>query len=271
MVEACVVQGSILKKVIKITKKVVTDGANLVFSPAGFSLKATNRSLGATVAVVLPGDAFDHYHCDHTVAIALDLHCMSRIFHVTSDDEIITMQDCRGREDVTVLIETPCHGKISEFTIMKEISTDNPRQLHPLHMHHPIIETEILASLRMPSLVFSTICSELADSGDDVTIKIIEEKGKTVKFITKGELGTSMVVCRHNVDVDRVEEAIVIEMNETVSVTFSLRLINSFARGAESLSETVDINFLRDKPSVVEYKIAQTGYARFYLHPSKEH
>jgi len=37
-----------------------------------------------------------------------------------------------------------------------------------------------------------------------VTIKIIEEKGKTVKFITKGELGTSMVVCRHNVDVDRV-------------------------------------------------------------------
>ena len=184
------VQGSILKKVIKITKKVVTDGANLVFSPAGFSLKATNRSLGATVAVVLPGDAFDHYHCDHTVAIALDLHCMSRIFHVTSDDEIITMQDCRGREDVTVLIETPCeflishslplqnlyfykhrcvagHGKISEFTIMKEISTDNPRQLHPLHMHHPIIETEILASLRMPSLVFSTICSELADSGDD--------------------------------------------------------------------------------------------------------
>jgi len=69
----------------------------------------------------------------------------------------------------------------------------------------------------------------------------------------------------------QVEEAIVIEMNETVSVTFSLRLINSFARGAESLSETVDINFLRDKPSVVEYKIAQTGYARFYLHPSKEH
>ncbi|BAT80542.1 hypothetical protein LR48_Vigan07g001300 [Vigna angularis] len=273
MVRACVLQGSILKKVVEATKDVAAEGANLVFSTVGFSLKATNPSLGAIVAVVLPADAFDSYHGVCTVSMIVDLHCMSRIFHVSSEDDIITVEECPEPEGVSLVFQNPRHDKTSEFR-MKEISIDKEWLLHPLHIpeveHHSILETENLATLKMPSLVFQRICSELADIGDSgsvlVTIKVTEE---AIKFKTKGELGTSIVTCSQKFDVQKPEESVVIEMNEPVRVKFSLKLINSVTKAA-SLSDRVTINFLREMPSVFEYKIAQTGYARFYLHPSKE-
>ncbi|WVY89983.1 hypothetical protein V8G54_035497 [Vigna mungo] len=87
----------------------------------------------------------------------------------------------------------------------------------------------------------------------------ISEVNEEIKFITKGELGTSIVTCRQKFDVDKPEESVVIEMNEPIRGTFSLKLINSVTKAA-CLSDRV--SFLREMPSVVEYKIVQTGYAR---------
>jgi len=57
-------------------------------------------------------------------------------------------------------------------------------------------------------------------------------------------------------------------MNEPVSLTFALRYINSFTK-ATSLSESVTISLSSELP-VVEYKIADMGYIRFYLAPKIE-
>lgn len=65
------------------------------------------------------------------------------------------------------------------------------------------------------------------------------------------------------------EEATIIEMTEPVSLTFALRYMNSFTR-ATPLSNTVTISLSSDLPVVVEYKIAEMGYIRFYLAPKIE-
>ncbi|KAK9218873.1 hypothetical protein WN943_007511 [Citrus x changshan-huyou] len=62
------------------------------------------------------------------------------------------------------------------------------------------------------------------------------------------------------------EEATIIEINEPVSLTLALRYINSFTM-ATPLSNTVTINLSSELPVVVEYKIAEMGYIRFYLTP----
>ncbi|KAG5040274.1 hypothetical protein JHK82_012398 [Glycine max] len=67
-----------------------------------------------------------------------------------------------------------------------------------------------------------------------------------VKFSTKGDIGTTNIVCKQNNFVDKPEEAIVIEMNEP-------------------LSNTITISLSNEPPFVVEYKIAKMGYVRFYL------
>lgn len=65
------------------------------------------------------------------------------------------------------------------------------------------------------------------------------------------------------------EEATIIEMNEPVTLTFALRYMNSFTK-ATPLSNTVTISLSSDLPVVVEYKIAEMGYIRFYLAPKIE-
>lgn len=65
------------------------------------------------------------------------------------------------------------------------------------------------------------------------------------------------------------EEATVIEMNEPVSLQFALRYMNSFTK-ATPLSNTVTISLSNELPVVVEYKIAEMGYVRFYLAPKIE-
>jgi proliferating cell nuclear antigen len=65
------------------------------------------------------------------------------------------------------------------------------------------------------------------------------------------------------------EEATIVEMQEPVSLTFALRYMNSFTK-ASSLSEQVTISLSSELPVVVEYKIAEMGYIRFYLAPKIE-
>lgn len=65
------------------------------------------------------------------------------------------------------------------------------------------------------------------------------------------------------------EEATIIEMQEPVSLTFALRYMNSFTK-ASSLSDQVTISLSSELPVVVEYKIAEMGYIRFYLAPKIE-
>ncbi|CAA0824110.1 Proliferating cell nuclear antigen 2 [Striga hermonthica] len=99
--------------------------------------------------------------------------------------------------------------------------------------HLGIPEAEYHAIVRMPSAEFARTCKDLSSIGDTVVISVTKEG---VKFSTRGYIGTANVVCRQNTTVDKPEEA-----------TLSSEL-----------------------PVVVEYKIAEMGYIRFYLAPKIE-
>jgi len=87
-----------------------------------------------------------------------------------------------------------------------------------------------------------------------------------VKFTVSGDLGTGTVQCRQNASVDRQEDAVVIDLQESVTLTFALRYLNFFTK-ATPLSQTVTLRMSKDVPLVVEYKIADMGHIRYYLAP----
>ncbi|KAG6500923.1 hypothetical protein ZIOFF_040785 [Zingiber officinale] len=132
--------------------------------------------------------------------------------------------------------------------------------------HLGIPDAEYQAIVKMPSGEFARICKDLSSIGDTVIISVTKEG---VKFSTAGDIGTANIVCRQNKTVDKPEEATIIEMQEPVSLTFALRYLNSFTK-ATPLSETVSISLSSDLPVVVEYKIADMGYVRYYLAPKIE-
>lgn len=58
-------------------------------------------------------------------------------------------------------------------------------------------------------------------------------------------------------------------MEQSVTQTFALRYMNSFAK-ATPLASRVTVSMSSELPAVVEYKIAEMGHLRFYLAPKIE-
>ncbi|KAE9458306.1 hypothetical protein C3L33_09788, partial [Rhododendron williamsianum] len=141
--------------------------------------------------------------------------------------------------------------------------------------HLGIPEVDYHAIVRMPSSEFAKICKDLSSIGGDtgsvliyplmiiiwwMCAVVISVTNEGVRFSTRGDNGTGNV---------QPEEATIIEMNEPVSLKFALRYMNSFTK-ATPLSSTVTLSLFSGLPVVVEYKIAEMGYIRFYLAPKIE-
>ncbi|EYU18920.1 hypothetical protein ABFS83_04G188600 [Erythranthe nasuta] len=256
MLELRLVQGSLLKKVLEAVKDLVND-ANFDCSATGFSLQAMDSSHVALVALLLRSEGFEHYRCDRNISMGMNLGNMAKMLKCAGNDDIITLKADDGSDVVTFMFESPTQDKIADFE-MKLMDIDSE--------HLGIPEAEYHAIVRMPSSEFARICKDLSSIGDTVVISVTKEG---VKFSTRGDIGTANIVCRQNTTVDKPEEATVIEMNEPVSLTFALRYFNSFTK-ATPLSNTVTLSLSSELPVVVEYKIAEMGYIRFYLAPKIE-
>ncbi|KAL8093564.1 proliferating cell nuclear antigen-like [Apium graveolens] len=256
MLELRLVQGSLLKKVLESIKDLVND-ANFDCSATGFSLQAMDSSHVALVALLLRSEGFEHYRCDRNISMGMNLGNMAKMLKCAGNDDIVTIKADDGGDVITFMFESPTQDKISDFE-MKLMDIDSE--------HLGIPESEYEAIVRMPSAEFARICKDLSTIGDTVVISVTKEG---VKFSTRGDIGTANIVCRQNTSVDKPEDATIIEMQETVSLTFALRYMNSFAK-ATPLANQVTISLSSELPVVVEYKIAEMGYIRYYLAPKIE-
>ncbi|CAA0809469.1 Proliferating cell nuclear antigen 2 [Striga hermonthica] len=256
MFELRLVEGGLLKKILESVKDLVND-ANFDCSSTGFSLQAMDSSHVALVSFLLRAEAFDHYRCDRSLTMGMNLANMAKMLRCAAGDDIITIKADDGTDTVTFMFENPSQDKISDFE-MKLMDIDSE--------HLGIPDTEYEAIVRMPSAEYSRICRDFSSIGDTVVISVTKEG---VKFSTRGDIGTANIVCRQNTTVDNPEDATVIEMEKPVTQTFALRYMNAFAKAAP-VSSQVTISLSSELPIVVEYKISEVGYLRFYLAPKIE-
>ncbi|KFM28599.1 Proliferating cell nuclear antigen [Auxenochlorella protothecoides] len=265
MFEARLVQGELLKKVrsgsgtpiLEATRELVTE-ANLEIGATGVSLQAMDSSHVSLVALSLRSDGFEHYRADRAFSMGMNLNNVSKMLRCAGKDDIITIKADDGDDTVYFTFESPTQDKVSEFELkLMDISSENLG----------IPETEYAASVRMPSAEFQRICRDLSSIGDTVEMSVTKDG---IKFSTTGDIGNASVICRQNTAIDKQsEEQTVIDMNEPVVLTFALRYLNSFTR-ATGLSPMVQIKLSKDLPVVVEYRIADMGFVRYYLAPKIE-
>jgi proliferating cell nuclear antigen len=256
MFEARLLQGSVLKKVLESVKDLVTD-ANFDCNTTGFSLQAMDSSHVSLVALLLRSDGFEHYRCDRNLSMGMNLANMAKMLKCAGNDDIITMKADDNGDIVTFMFESPNQEKISDFEL-KLMDIDSE--------HLGIPDTDYQAVVKMPSAEFQRICRDLSSIGDTAVISVTKDG---IKFSTTGDIGAANVTCRQNASVDKEEEAVVIELQEPVSLTFALRYLNSFTK-ATPLSTQVTLSMSKDLPVVVEYRIADMGYVRYYLAPKIE-
>lgn len=256
MFEARLVQGSLLKKVLEAIKDLLNE-ATWDCSANGINLQAMDNSHVSLVSLNLRSDGFDKYRCDRNLSLGMNLNSMSKILKCASNDDIITIKAQDDADTVTFVFESQNQEKVSDYE-MKLMNLDTE--------HLGIPDTDYSCVVKMPSAEFQRICRDLSQIGDSVIINCTKEG---IKFSASGDLGTGNIKLVQSATVDKEEEAVIIEMQEPVSLTFACRYLNSFTK-ATPLATQVILSMSADVPLVVEYKIADMGSVCYYLAPKIE-
>jgi len=250
------VQGSLLKKVLEAVKDLLNE-ATWDCAATGISLQAMDSSHVSLVSLHLRSDGFDKYRCDRNLSLGMNLTSMAKIMKCAANDDIITMKAQDDADSVSFVFEAPNQEKVSDYE-MKLMNLDAE--------HLGIPETDYCCVVKMPAAEFQRICRDLSQIGDSIVIGCTKEG---IKFSASGDLGTGNIKLAQTGNVEKEEEAVVIEMQEPVSLTFASRYLNSFTK-ATPLSGQVQLSMSSDVPLVVEYKIEDMGYVRYYLAPKIE-
>ncbi|KAK4016022.1 proliferating cell nuclear antigen [Daphnia magna] len=256
MFEARLLQGSLLKKVMEALKELLNEAA-WDCSDAGIQLQAMDNSHVSLVSLNLRAEGFDKYRCDRNLSMGMNLGSMSKILKCASNEDIITIKAQDNADTVTFVFESPDQDKVSDYE-MKLMNLDQE--------HLGIPETDYACTIRLPSSEFARICRDLSQFGESMVISCTKEG---VRFSATGDIGTGNIKLAQSAKVDKEEEAVVIEMQEPVSLTFACRYLNSFTK-ATSLSKSVQLSMSPEVPLVVEYKIEDIGHVRYYLAPKIE-
>jgi len=256
MFEARLVQGNLLKKVLESLKDLLNE-ATWDCSDTGIQLQAMDNSHVSLVSVNLRADGFDKFRCDRTLSMGMNLTSMSKILRCAANDDIITVKAQDQADTVTFMFESPNQEKVSDYE-MKLMNLDQE--------HLGIPETDYSAVIKMPSGEFQRVVRDLSQFGESVVISCTKEG---VKFSAAGDIGTGNIKLAQTANVDKEEEAVIIEMQEPVTLTFACRYLNMFTK-ASCLASQVSLSMSPDVPLVVEYNIGEIGHVRYYLAPKIE-
>ncbi|ELK34489.1 Proliferating cell nuclear antigen [Myotis davidii] len=253
MFEASLVQGSILKKVLEELKDLINKACWNI-SSSGLNLQSMDSSQVSLVQLNLQSEGFHMYCCDCNLAMGVNLTSMSKVLKYAGNEDIITLRAEDNANTLALVFEAPTQEKVSDYE-MKLMDLDVEQLGIP--------EQEYSCVVKMSSGEFAHICRDLSHIGDAVVISCGKDG---IKFSASGELGNGNIKLSQTSNVDKEEEAVAIEMNEVVQLTFVLRYLNFFTK-TTSLSPTVTLSMSADVPLVVEYKIADMGHLKYYLNP----
>merc|ERR1712226_817245 len=256
MFEARLVQGNLLKKVLESLKDLLNE-ATWDCADTGIQLQAMDNSHDSLVSVSLRADGFDKFRCDRQLSMGMNLTSMTKILKCASNDDIITVKAQDQADTVTFVFDAPNQEKVSDYE-MKLMNLDQE--------HLGIPETDYAAVIKMPSGEFARVVRDLSQFGESVVISCTKEG---VKFSAAGDIGVGNIKLAQTANVDKEEEAVTIDMQEPVTLTFACRYLNMFTK-ASVLAPQVTLSMSPEVPLVVEYKIGDIGHIRYYLAPKIE-
>ncbi|KAI8907479.1 hypothetical protein PhCBS80983_g04027 [Powellomyces hirtus] len=253
MLEARLAKAAILKKLLDAIKELVTD-ANFDCNDSGIALQAMDNSHVALVALMLRSQGFEHFRCDRNHSLGISLASLSKVLKCAGNDDMLTIKSEEDGDILQLVFESPSSDTISEYDL-KLMDIDSE--------HLGIPDTAYDAVVKMPSVAFQRICRDLSNLSESVSIEVDKEG---IRFSAAGEMGNGNTRIKQGSAVDDEGVATTIELNQSVNLTFSLKYLSNFTK-ATPLSDTVSLNMSADVPLLVEYKVSEIGYIRYYLAP----
>ncbi|OZJ05564.1 Proliferating cell nuclear antigen [Bifiguratus adelaidae] len=253
MLEARLPQAKLLKSLLEAIKELVVE-CNFDCNDSGIAVQAMDSSHVALVALLLRADGFDPYRCDRNLPLGINLTSLNKILKCAGNEDILTIKASDDGDVLNLVFESKDSDRISEYEL-KLMDIDSE--------HLGIPDTQYDAVVSMSSGEFQRICRDLSQISDSIVIDVTKEG---IKFSASGEVGNGSVTLKQSGSVDREDEATTIELQQAVSLTFSLKYFQYFTK-ATPLSSRVVLSMSNDVPILVEYKLDNLGYVRYYLAP----
>lgn len=257
VVEACLKNGDILRKMIAAISDLVTDG-NFDCNENGLSLQAMDSSHVSLVAMTLHSDAFSPWRCDTECQLGIHLEHLNKVLKCMGSKDELELNYGEGKDECEFVFRSPDQDKVSHFGL-KLMDIDSE--------HLGIPETEYKCTVKMASSEFQRICRDLGVLGDTLTISVNKDN---VQFAVNGEIGKGEMTLKSSDNTDLGDAVQTdIDCKEAVALKFAMRYLNFFTK-ATGLSNSVQLSMSPEVPLMVEYCIDEVGYVRYYLAPKIE-
>jgi len=250
--KGCLKNGEIFAKIIAAISEIVLD-ANINCQDAGMSLQAMDSSHVSLVSMLLRAEGFEPWECEDTFQLGVHLNHLMRLLKCMRSKDSLELSYEDG-DELKFVFKDETEERVSHFSLkLMEIDAD----------HLGIPETDYKTCVQMPSAEFMRVCRDLS-FGDTLTIKVTKDE---ISFCVTGELGSGTMSLRCATATDEEQpEATFIDSREDISQSFALRYLQCFIK-ATPLSKVVTLRFSAAIPLMVEYKIDELGYIRYYLAP----
>ena len=76
-------------------------------SAAGISLQAMDTSHVSLVGLLLRADGFDHYRCDRSLSLGINLSSMAKILKCAGNDDTVTLKAEEESDTINFMFESP--------------------------------------------------------------------------------------------------------------------------------------------------------------------
>jgi len=286
MFECTLSSGELFKKIVSALSDLVEQG-NFQVDSNMISFQGMDSSHVSLVSLQLTEGGFENYRCDSNQVLGIQFAALNKILKCMTSKDSLSIQAQDDGDLINFIFESQDQKRYSNFEL--KLNDIDAEQLG-------IPDTDYGTTVKMPSAEFQRICRDLAAIGDTVTISATKQG---VQFAVDGDIGAGSMMIKGMVagagagsgkvkdeggdeededmqmdvptqnvddDGDAEDNGVRIELEESVTQTFSLRYLNNFTK-ATGLSKEVVLRMGADVPLEVEYKIADFGSLRYYLAP----
>lgn len=267
MFEACLKQGSILKKLVDAIKDLANE-ANWEVDANGIHMQAMDSSHVCLIAFDLEASKFDRYVCtENRYTFGVNLGNLAKILKCASSDDAITMKLDANKED-TLLFIFESIDRISEFSL-KLMQIDCEQLGIPDGTEYDVVA-------ELPSTDFGRIVRDMGSIGETLTVF---GGDRSLKFSTSGDIGTASMTLKGKKPEDDPSDSsastepseptntISLKVNADTTLSFSSRYLVSFSKGSV-LSSSVTLSMSKESPMCIEYTVGgDVGTLKYYLAP----
>jgi len=250
--KACLKNGDVLVKIVAAVSELVDD-VNIDCRAPGISLQAMDSAHVALVSMLLRAEGFQPYECEESCQLGIRLGYLARLLRCMHPKDALEM-NYNNTDQLDFIFKSLSEERVAHFSLkLMEIDGE----------HLGIPETEYKTCVRLSSTEFMKTCRDLS-FGDTLTISVTKDE---ISFSAMGVLGNGMLSLKNSTATgDEESVATLIDSEEDITQSFALRYLQNFTK-ATPLSKIVTLRMSPDIPLLLEYKIDELGYIRYYLAP----